>query len=184
MQLDFLGDENPSETVEIDSSISLLVGNCLDVMDNIEAESVHMAITDPPYFLDGLSDKWSKGDQAKHPLSKVNTLPSVMRFDKNQGLELQRYMTNVSSKMYRVLMPGSFALFFSQPRLSGRMSVGVEDAGFEIRDMYAWRFTKKAQAKAFSMNHFIRKMDISDNDKQSLKLSLDNRKTAQIRPRV
>ena len=43
------------------------------------------------------------------------------------------------------------------------MAVGLEDAGFQIRDMPAWRFTQRAQFKAFGMDHFVGRMDITTN---------------------
>jgi len=61
-----------------------------------------------------------------------------MKFDPKQGIELQNFYTKVSKKLYKVLKPGGFFLSFSQPRLSHRMAIAMENAGFEIRDMYAW----------------------------------------------
>ncbi len=57
------------------------------------------------------------------------------------------------------MKPGAFAVFFSQPRLSHRMAIGLEDAGFEIRDLCAWHFTHRAQFKAFTMDHFVHRMN-------------------------
>ena len=80
------------------------------------------------------------------------------------------------------MKPGAFALFFSQPRLSHRMAVGLEDAGFEIRDMYTWHFKNQSQFKAFSMDHFIEKKDISREEKDKILYEIDGRKTAQLKP--
>ena len=62
------------------------------------------------------------------------------------------------------------------------MAIAFEDAGFEIRDMYAWHFLGKSQFKAFSMTHFVNKMDIPAYEKEELLEKLDNRKTPQLRP--
>jgi len=43
-------------------------------------------------------------------------------------------------------------------------------------------YTQKAQSKAFGMDHFIDKRDISEQEKQDLKKLLNGRKTPQIRP--
>ena len=80
------------------------------------------------------------------------------------------------------MKPGAFGVFFSQPRLSHRMAIALEDAGFHIRDLWAWQFTKKAQFKAFTMNHFIAKMPIDQQEKDALVALLQNRKTPQLRP--
>ena len=36
--------------------------------------------------------------------------------------------------MYRILKPGAMLVSFCSPRLYHRMTTGIEDAGFEIRD--------------------------------------------------
>ena len=71
-------------------------------------------------------------------------------------------MTKVSTEVYRILKPGGFYISFSQGRLYHRMAVAIEDCGFEIRDMLVWK--REGQAKAFSQNHFVRKMKITEKD--------------------
>ena len=45
----------------------LILADCLEKIPNLPNESVHLVVTDPPYFLDGLDEKWVKGasDTAK-----------------------------------------------------------------------------------------------------------------------
>lgn len=156
------------------------VGDCLDILPTLPRESVHMVITDPPYFLDGLCDAWKKGNDRS--TGAIRGLPVGMKFDPRQGLNLQTFMNSVAVKILPVLKPGAFAIFFSQPRLSHRMAIAIEDAGFEIRDMLAWRFTSKSQFKAFSQTHFIENMNILPSQKQKMKDSVGNRRTPQLRP--
>ena len=160
--------------------ISIRRGDCIEEMANIGNDTVDLVVTDPPYFLDGLDSDWKKGD--KRGDGVVGGLPVGMKFDPNQGVSLQRFITEVGLELIRVMKPGAFAAVFSQPRLSHRMAIGLEDAGFEIRDVYAWRFTRQAQPKAFSMDHFVEKMDKSDADKQAIRESMMGRKTPQLRP--
>ena len=133
------------------------------------------------YFLDGLGTDRRKGNTPRGT-GAVGGLPVGMKFDPRQGKELQAFIESVGNLMLDVLAPGGFATVFSQPRLSHRMGVGLEDAGFEIRDMFAWHYTRRAQFKAFSMNHFVDRMNISDSDKEQMKLKLRGRKTPQLRP--
>ena len=149
--------------------LNVISGDSRQVLDSIDADSVHLVVTDPPYFLDGLDTNWRKGKPKRTKSTAIGGLPVGMKFDPQQGKELQLFIEDVGSKMIRVLMPGAFALVFSQPRLSYRMAAGLEDAGFEIRDMYAWRFTKRAQFKAFTMNHFIDKMKYNNAEKREIK---------------
>lgn len=167
----------------VPSYVEIIHADCRDALKKLKTNSVHLVLTDPPYFLDGLDPGWKKGIKA--PQNKklaIGGLPVGMKFDPAQGKELQKFMRKISRQIKRVLVPGGFFLCFSQPRLSARMAVGIEDAGFEIRDIYAWRFTQRAQMKAFSQDHFVDRMDESDIEKQQIKKELQGRKTPQLRP--
>ena len=161
----------------------IYTGNCLDVLPTLDKDSVHLVITDPPYFLDGFDNDWKKGQVLiKESTGVIGGLPVGMKFDRKQGIALQEFMTDVSDLMYHVMKPGAFAVVFSQPRLAHRMAIALEEVNFEIRDLYAWHFNRRSQPKAFSMNHFVRQKDISDDEKEELIEKLQGRKTPQLRP--
>ncbi len=165
------------------AKVKLYPGDCRDVLADMEPESVHMALTDPPYFLDGLDDDWKKGNGGKRGTGTVGGLPVGMKFDANQGRRLQDFMVPIAGDLMKILKPGAFAVVFSAPRLVHRMAVAFEDSGFEVRDLYAWRFTRRAQFKAFSMDHFVeRRNDMSPSEKRDTIKSLAGRKTPQLRP--
>ena len=66
---------------------TFILGDCLDKLKLIEDNSIHLIITDPPYFLDGLDDKWSY-DKINQKIKKskvINGLPVGMKFDVKQG---------------------------------------------------------------------------------------------------
>src|SRR5690606_32802264 len=63
-----------------------------------------------------------------------------------------------------------------------RMTAGFEDCGFEVRDMLGWSY--EGQAKAFSQDHFIKKMNISNEEKTKLIKNLNGRKTPQLKPMI
>lgn len=164
-------------------SVDLYTGDCRQVLTNIEDESVHMVLTDPPYFLDGLDDRWKKGHVIPRSSGTVGGLPVGMKFDPEQGRKLQEFLTPVCKNLLRVLVPGGFLLMFSSPRLYHRMALSAEETGFEIRDQYIWRFTKSAQFKAFSLDHFVaRKSELSVSEQESVLQDLAGRKTPQLRP--
>lgn len=163
--------------------ITLHVGDAVDVMASLPAKSIHMVLTDPPYFIDGLDSSWKKGSQdAPRATGSVGGLPVGMKFDRSQSYRLQSFMSRVAHEWMRLLLPGGFALVFSQPRLVHRIAVAMEDTGFEIRDQICWRFTQRAQFKAFRLNHFVERMDISTEEKSRIIKSLGNRRTPQLRP--
>ena len=158
--------------------------DCLRALASMDDNSVHMVLTDPPYFLDKMDDEWCDKSlrKSKAKAGVIGGLPVGMKFCKEQGKRLEVFMGDVSQQLYRVLCPGGFFVCFSQPRLSHRLTVGIEDVGFEIRDLFVWHYTKRAQAKAFSQEHFVDKMGISAKEKTALKARLDGRKTPQLRP--
>ena len=80
----------------------------------------------------------------------------------------------------RVLKPGGFFFSFSSPRRYHRLTCAVEDSGFLIRDTFLWLYLQN-QPKAMSLNHFIERMPIPHEAKESLKSRLDGWKTPQIR---
>ena len=177
-QLDF----GRSALIQMRVTTQLLEGDCTSLLENLEAQKVHMVLTDPPYFFDGLCNAWKKGDTGGKTRGAIGGLPVGMKLSREQGVALQKFMEPVAEQLFRVLKPGGFALVFSAPRLFHRMAVAFENAGFEIRDQYAWRFTKRAQFKAFSQDHFVEKMSISDSEKARIKTELGGRRTPQLRP--
>jgi site-specific DNA-methyltransferase (adenine-specific) len=108
-------------------------------------------------------------------------MPVGMKFDPQQGRNFQAFMQPVFDELMRVLKPGGFAVAFSQARLYGRLAVAAEDAGFELRDMLGWVY--EGQAKAFSQDHFVRRMrHLSTVERASILKQLDGRKTPQLKP--
>ena len=162
-------------------NIKIVHSDCLLTLDKIESSSVDCIITDPPYFLDGLESNWNleKLHQLKDKAKVIGGLPVGMKFDPQQGKRLQEFMSLVAQNLFRVLKPGGFFLCFSQGRLYHRMVMAIEEAGFEIRDMIIWK--KTGQAKAFSQDHFVKKMKISEKEKEAILKSLANRKTPQLK---
>jgi site-specific DNA-methyltransferase (adenine-specific) len=58
--------------------------------------------------------------------------------------------------------------------------MACELAGFEIRDMINWTYTK-SMPKGMSVSHIIERLDISDEEKTKLKKQYMNFKTPQIK---
>ena len=168
----------------MNDKIRLYCGDCLEIMPAIDVNSIHAIITDPPYFLDGLDDKWKKGkiDKTDNKGKVVAGMPVGMKFDPAQGERLKTFIKKTAIQMHRVLKPGGFCIMFSFPRLVHQAMAGLEMAGFEIRDQLVWRFHNQAQAKAFTVKHFIDKMDKPDAWKEKAKGIVGDKRTPQLRP--
>lgn len=91
-------------------SYNLHIGDCLEVLPTLEANSVDAIVCDPPYALKFMGKKW---DYA---------IPSV----------------EIWKECLRVLKPGGHLLSFGGTRTYHRLVVNIEDAGFEIRDTISW----------------------------------------------
>ena len=166
------------------ANYKILKGDCRNILKRLPENSVDLIATDPPYFIHGMGDDWSdkKLRDGKERGSAIGGLPVGMKFDPEQGLRLETFMTEVAVEARRILKPGAFFLAFSQPRLSHRMAIALENAGFEIRDQLIWEH-QGGQGKAFSQDHFVEKMDIDVSAKAEIRARLAGRKTPQLRPK-
>ena len=97
----------------------LLIGDCVEQMRTLDAESVDAVITDPPYGLTFMGKDW---DNYGTPLG------------------FQQWTAQWAAEAYRVLKPGGYLLAFGGTRTYHRLAAGVEDAGFEIRDCLLWLY--------------------------------------------
>ena len=152
-------------------------------MPHIADKEVSLVLTDPPYFIDGMDNNWN--NKKLHNRVKkgvVGGIPAGQKFDPVQGINLQNFLTQVGKECLRALKPGGFMLCFSQARLVHRTATALENVGFEIRDTIAWRY--EGHAKAFSQEHFVRKMDLTEEKKNEIIKELNGRKTPQLKPRM
>ena len=161
------------------------LGECIEMMKQMPPNSVDMVCTDPPYFLDGLSNDWNKQHlDNKGSSSVVGNLPKGMKFDRNQSKKFHKFYAKVSIEVFRILKPGGAFLSFSSPRLYHSMAWAIEEAGFEIRDMLGWVYTQ-SQVKAFSQDHIIEKDKRKTTEqKEELKELCKDWKTPQLKPAI
>ena len=180
--------KNPKEPVKpLDNSGEITwrwvqTADCREAMPAMNDNSVSLIVTDPPYFIDGMGDEWDHEALIKRTRNcgVVQSLPVGMKFDRNQGPRLRKFLNPIANEWLRIIRPGGFVLCFSQSRLVHHTAIAIEEAGFEIRDVLAWRY--EGQAKAFSQDHFIRKRPIPNTEKQRLIEKLGGRKTPQLKP--
>lgn len=93
-------------------SVTILNGDCLDVMAALEPASIDAVVTDPPYGYSFMSATWDHG------------VPGVPYWQ----------------AVHRVLKPGANMLSFGGTRTYHRLTCAIEDAGFEIRDCLMWLY--------------------------------------------
>lgn len=170
------------------SRIEIIQSDCREALPRLADASVHLIVTDPPYFIDRMGGDWDH-DRLSASAARagvVGKLPVGMKFDRAQGYRLQEFMAPVADQMFRVLKPGGFCIVFSQGRLIHRMAVALEDAGFEIRDMLGW--SRRGQPKAQKQEHHVHKRvragTLSETEGAQVIAAMGGRKTPQLGPQL
>jgi hypothetical protein len=127
------------------NKVTLLKGDCLQKLKELEDNSVDSVVTDPPYHLTSIVKRFGKEDSAK---AQYGTDGAFQRASKGfMGKEWDGLGEDgigiannplLWKEVLRVLKPGGHLLSFSHSRTYHRQAVAVEDAGFEIRDQIMW----------------------------------------------
>jgi site-specific DNA-methyltransferase (adenine-specific) len=164
-----------------EKNIILLNNDCMKELEKINDNSIDCIITDPPYFIDKLDNKWSSKEiKEDKKNSHIKHLPKGMKFDKEQVKNLYEFYFELSKILIKKIKPGGYFLSFSSPRLYHAIAMGCEIAGFEIRDVINWIYTQ-TMPKGMSVNHIIDKLDKTTEEKDKIKKEYENYKTPMIR---
>ena len=114
-------------------------GDCIEELKKLPDNSVDAIITDPPYGIGFMGKTWDKYDPTVNKGSfKVGTgthPQGYVAIDRNAFYD---FSFKWAVECLRVLKPGGFLLSFGGTRTYHRMTCGIEDAGFEIRDTIMW----------------------------------------------
>jgi DNA modification methylase len=105
-------------------NVKLMLGNNISSLKKLPDNSIDSIVSDTPYGLSFMGKKWDYD------------VPSVEFW----------------KEVYRVLKPGGHVLSFGGTRTYHRMTVNIEDAGFEIRDQIMWLY-----GSGFPKSHNISK---------------------------
>lgn len=95
-------------------TVSLHLGDCLEILKTIEDGSKDAIVTDPPAGIAFMGKHWDT--------------------DKGGRDAWIAWLAEVMGEGLRVLKPGGHALVWSLPRTSHWTGMALEDAGFEVRD--------------------------------------------------
>jgi DNA modification methylase len=135
--------------------------DCLKALPKLAPESVDAIITDPPYGIgfNGMAwDGTAIRAAARTDLKQRETHGTARRnrgcsafgnpssyagsYDNSQTglLAFQTFSTRWAAECLRVLKPGGHMAVFGGPRTFHRLACGVEEAGFELRDVLMWIF--------------------------------------------
>lgn len=132
---------NGTETF-LDGRVTLHPGDCLDVLARLPKCSIDSCVTDPPYHLTSIVQRFGAEGAAPAKSGKSGVYARSSRgFMGKQwdGGEIA-FEPETWAAVLRVLKPGGHLLAFGAPKNFGFMQYAIAQAGFEIRDVLAWIF--------------------------------------------
>ena len=101
-----------------DGDVIVHAGDCTEVMATLDEASIDVVITDPPYGLEFMGREW----------------------DRFGASAFQAWSLGWGRAAFRAIKPGGHLLAFGGTRTFHRLTCGLEDAGFEIRDVLTWLY--------------------------------------------
>lgn len=104
-------------------------GDCVAAMAGLPENSVDAIVTDGPYGLEFMGNEWDAPWKSGDNVKGDSAAPMHV---------FQRWCEWWARAAYRVLKPGGYIASFGGTRTYHRMTCGLEDAGFEIRDSLHW----------------------------------------------
>lgn len=123
----------------------IITGDCIAAMQAGKADAIDAIVTDPPYGIEFMGEGWdnprmlgqidSKNGGAMGHYPKGTKRPGYNDCD---GAKFSAWCEAWGAEALRVLKPGGHAVVFGGTRMWHRLTVGLEDAGFEVRDCLMW----------------------------------------------
>ena len=125
------------------SKQKIINGDCIETMKQLKSCSISSIITDPPYHLTSIVERFGK--EGSKPASS-GTEGSKGVFGRSSkgfmGKEWDggdiAFNTEVWTEALRVTKPGGFLFAFGGTRTAHRMAVAIEDSGWVCRDYIEW----------------------------------------------
>ena len=121
--------------------LALHVGDCLQIMPTLPADSIDAIVCDPPYGLTQ-NKKGGSGAASLNPRTPAGRA-RIGTGGGPGGFMGQKWDARVPGPEYwrealRVAKPGAHLLAFGGTRTFHRLACAIEDAGWEIRDTIMW----------------------------------------------
>jgi len=123
------------------SQQTIIRGDCLVGMTTLEADSIGAIITDPPYHLTSIVERF--GDEDAAPAKSDGPTGVYARAAKGfmgqtwDGGDIA-FHPETWAAAYRVLRPGGYLLCFGGTRTFHRMAMAISRAGFKIEGNLSW----------------------------------------------
>jgi site-specific DNA-methyltransferase (adenine-specific) len=172
--------------------IDLRLGDCIEILKTLPDNSVDSIVTDPPYGIGFMGKAWdtfdptnvkeavigaeqsykkTKDDKQENPnlkgrknapIGSKSTFAGTYDLTNKGKNDYQQFCYEWGKECFRILKPGGHLLASNSPRMYHRMAIGLEDAGFEVRDQIMWVYGS-GFPKSHNIGKAIDKMGI-DNE--------------------
>jgi DNA modification methylase len=145
----------------------IICGDSIKVMAEMPENSIDTIVTDPPYgigfmgkawdtFTQDLIEKRKKSGKKSFdkrigegldrkalgsPTQIESPAHTAGSYDYSKNYEYQKWTELWAREAYRVAKPGAIMLVSGGTRTFARQAVGIEDAGWEIRDTLMWLYS-------------------------------------------
>lgn len=153
-------------------------GDARALLREIPDGSVDAVVTDPPAGIEFMGKAWDRFDESEPNQSGMQTeewdesggadgtrpfarrpTPRYRGKQNASLLAFQDFIFEVFSEIYRVLKPGGYAVVWAIPRTSHHTAMGIERAGFDIRDrvshVFGSGFPKSLNLQLAIADHFF-----------------------------
>ena len=147
-------DQIPTESVKIAKTggvyqiggQQVACGDCVEVMRSLPDNSIDSIVTDPPYGISFMSKDFDSPSKMLGQMSTGHEQRGAFAYGgthsrgyaDNDNEIFQAWSQRWLTEAFRVLKDGGHIIAFAATRTVHRLTVAVEDAGFEIRDQIGW----------------------------------------------
>jgi site-specific DNA-methyltransferase (adenine-specific) len=108
--------------------------DCFTALPQLDADSVDAIVTDPPYGIGVNGMAWDRPallDSSKRAGKRRQP-------GENPNQAFQEFSREWSGACLHSLKPGGHLAAFAAPRTAHRLACGLEEAGYELRDVLMW----------------------------------------------
>lgn len=121
--------------------VELYAGDNRDALRELPADSLDSCVTDPPYALVSIVKRFGSPNAAPAKGNAAYMRASAGFMGKAWDTGEVAFSPEFWAEVLRVLKPGAHLVAFGATRGYHRMACAIEDAGFEIRDSFAWLYS-------------------------------------------
>lgn len=141
--------------------MKLLRGDCRERLRDLDADSIHAVVTDPPYGLSKEPDiaevlrHWLAGDDYQHGSGGF------------MGKSWDSFVPGPTywKEVFRVMKPGAHLVAFGGTRTYDLLVLAIRMAGFEIRDQLAWMYgCLSADTECLTRRGWVTHEDLREDD--------------------